>query len=443
MKNRTVEGKRISVFGLGYVGCVCAGCFSRQGHSVIGVDALADKIGQVSAGKPTVIEPGLAELIGEGFAKGRISATSDCARAVEDSDIGFICVGTPSGHTGHLDLANVLAVAEGIGRALRAKDSFFTIVIRSTVMPGTNRRIAALVESVSGKANGVDFGVVSNPEFLREGSAIQDFMNPEISVIGSDCARSALAVEELYSALDGEVRIVSVDAAELIKYVSNSFHALKVAFANEVGGICKAAGIDSHEVMRLFCEDKRLNISSAYLMPGQAYGGSCLPKDLKGLATLAHDDYLETPVIGAIERSNSVYKESIYQAIVETGRSRIGFVGLSFKADTDDLRSSPSVELIERLIGKGLWVLIHDRNVNLAKLVGANKAEIERRIPKIQSYVTDLLDEVVDKTDVIVISRKEPALAGLIALHPEKIFIDLARIDPAMRSGGNYRGIAW
>jgi GDP-mannose 6-dehydrogenase len=435
--------KNIGIFGLGYVGCVGAGCLAHQGYRVIGVDTVKEKVACVSRGEPTVIEPGLAQLIREGSKGGRITATLDTRAAVLDTDMGFICVGTPSGPNGHLELSGIFLVAESIGRALRERPDFYTVIIRSTVFPGTNRKVAGILEEASGKKDGEGFAVVSNPEFLREGSAIQDYLKPQISVIGSSCERAAKDVAELYSGLETTVRIVGIEVAEMIKYVNNSFHALKVTFANEVGSICRKAGIDSHEVMSLFCEDKRLNISKAYLMPGFAYGGSCLPKDLKGLVTLAHDYYLDTPVLSSIEKSNAVLKEAVFQAILNTGKSRIGFLGLSFKEDTDDLRNSPAVELIERLIGKGLWVYIYDKNVHLSKLMGANKAEIERRIPKIQSYVTDSFQDVLDKTEVLVLSQKEPGIADLVRARTDKVFIDLVRVNPSLRSGGNYIGIAW
>lgn len=435
--------KRIAIFGLGYVGCVCAACLSHQGHRVIGVDSAAEKVEQISSGKPTVIEPGLADLLAAGHAKELLSATEDCERAVLNADIGFICVGTPGQANGHLELGSVYAVADSIGSALAKRSAFFTVVIRSTVLPGTNGRVAEILETASGKRNGVDFGVVSNPEFLREGSAIGDYLHPQISVIGSSCERAMREIAELYSSLETDVKIVSVETAEIIKYVSNTFHALKVTFANEIGAICKRIGVDSHEVMRLFCEDKRLNISSAYLTPGSPYGGSCLPKDLRGLLAIAQDSYAETPVMSGIEKSNAAYKECILQAILQAGKKRIGFIGLSFKAGTDDLRSSPAVELIERLVGKGHWVLVYDRNVQLAKLIGANKTEIEKRIPKIRDFMTDSLDMLLQETDIVVILQKEPGIRDLIRLHPDKLFMDLVRIDPELRSGGNYAGIAW
>ena len=443
IQSTAIGQKSVAIFGLGYVGCVCAACLSHQGHRVIGVDSAAEKVAQVSAGRPTVVEPGLADLVQAGHSKGLISATEDGERAVLDSDIGFICVGTPGQANGHLELGSVYSVAGGIGAALAKRSSFFTVVIRSTVLPGTNGRVAEILEKASGKRNGLDFGVVSNPEFLREGSAIGDYLHPQVSVIGSSCERAAREVAELYSGLETEVKVVGVDTAEMIKYVSNTFHALKVAFANEVGTICKRLGVDSHEVMRLFCEDKRLNISSAYLLPGSPYGGSCLPKDLRGLLAIAQDTYAETPVLSGIEKSNAAYKERIIDAIQQAGKKRIGFVGLSFKAGTDDLRSSPAVEIIERLVGKGHWVLVYDRNVRLAELIGANKAEIERRIPKIKDFMTDSLDALLRETDIVVILQREPEMLDLIKLHPDKLFLDLARMDPGMRSGGNYMGIAW
>lgn len=435
--------KHISVFGLGYVGCVCAAALAHLGHVITGVDVLSDKVEKINNGLPTVIEPGLAELLAEGKSRGLVSATTYCKEAVSSTTIGFVCVGTPSTGNGHLNLESLFAVVSEIGGALREVEHFFTLVVRSTVAPGTSERVVDLLERVSGKIHGSDFGVVSNPEFLREGNAIHDFLHPELTVIGSTSERGIREVAELYAGISANIRTVDVSVAEMIKYVSNSYHALKVAFANEIGAICRKSDIDAHAVMDLFCEDRSLNISPAYLRPGTAYGGSCLPKDLKGLLAIAHDHYLEMPILSNIERSNSEYKNVILDAVLNTGKRRVGFVGLSFKANTDDLRSSPTVELAERLIGKGFWVLIFDRNVRAAKLIGANKAEIERRIPKIHSYMTNSLLDLFERTDVLILSQGEDDLAEQIALHPEKIFIDLVRIDPCLRTHANYIGIAW
>lgn len=433
--------KTISVFGLGYVGCVCVGGFAALGHTVIGVDVAKEKVDQLSRGVPTVVEPGLADLIRSGHAAHSITATTDVEEAVSNSDIALICVGTPSSGNGHLDLGHVYSVAEDIGRSLRRRRGFFTVVIRSTVLPGTNERIRTLLENASEKKEGVDFGVVSNPEFLREGSAIRDFLEPELTVVAGSSDRAIREVREMYGENGAAVRRVEARVAEVIKYVNNSFHALKVTFANEVGRICKAAGIDAFSVMKLMCEDTRLNISPAYLMPGPPFGGSCLPKDLKGLVTLAHDHYVEVPVISSIDRSNRVHKDSVLDVVLRTGKRRVGFLGLSFKAGTDDLRSSPSVELAEQLIGKGLWVLIYDNNVRAARLTGANKSEIERRIPKMQSYMTESLTDLVERTDVVVLSQTETGLEELIRQNPDKSFIDLARVDHD--GNGNCVGIVW
>lgn len=433
----------ISVFGLGYVGCVGIGCMAKQGHTCIGVDVNATKVEQINSGKPTIIEDEIEELLLSGYKKGKIRATNDSNEAVASSDISFICVGTPNGPNGHLDLKYVYRVAEQIGLALRKKINFHTVVIRSTVFPGTNARVTQIIQDNSEKTPGKDFSVVSNPEFLREGSAVSDYFNPSITVIGTDSDRAREGMLELYSPLPGLKKTVSIETAEIIKYVNNSFHALKIAFSNEVGNICKKLGLDSHDVMSLFCEDKKLNISEKYLMPGSAYGGSCLPKDLKGLKAISHDSYLETPIIDGIERSNSYHKDVIIDLVMEQAKRRVGVLGLSFKAGTDDLRNSPSVELVERLLGKGYDIRIYDKNVHLSNLMGTNKEEIERRIPHISNFITDDLNAVISHGDVIIISYAADEFLNMMHKNEDKIFIDLARIDSTRRTGGNYIGISW
>ena len=359
---------KISIFGLGYVGCVGMGCLSSKGHEIIGVDINREKIEQINSGYPTIIENGIDELISTAHKKGLISATNDIDYAVKNSDISFITVGTPNTVNGHLNLESLFKVAGDIGTALKEKDSFYIIVIRSTVVPGTNEEVTRIIEAESGKKRLHDFAVVSNPEFLREGVAVKDYFNPELTVIGTESDRAYDVMVDLYNDLDCEISRPSIKTAEIIKYVNNSYHALKIVFANEIGSICKKLEIDSHELMGLFCKDTRLNISPVYFKPGFAYGGSCLPKDLKALNAIAHDNYLSVPVLSNIENSNSDLKKSVLDYILSKGIKKIGVLGLSFKKGTDDLRNSAAVEIVEGLLGKGCWVNIYDKYVHLAKL---------------------------------------------------------------------------
>ncbi|MFZ7131894.1 nucleotide sugar dehydrogenase [Marispirochaeta aestuarii] len=434
---------KISFFGLGYVGCVGMGCLAQSGHNIIGTDVSISKVTQINNGEATIIENKIDELIFEGVKKGLIKATTDTRDAVLNSEITFITVGTPNGTYGHLNLESVFRVARSIGVALKEKNGFHTIIIRSTVIPGTNEKISKIIEAESYKVNGKDFAVVSNPEFLREGSAVNDFFNPEITVIGTESDRAFEIVKNLYTDVNTELYRVSIRVAEMIKYVNNSFHALKIVFANEVGNICKALNVDSHELMEIFCKDKKLNISSYYLRPGFAYGGSCLPKDLKALNTLAHDCYIEVPVLSSVERSNSYQIELVMNKIMELSKKNIGILGLSFKKGTDDLRNSPSVEIAERLLGKGFWVNIYDKYIHLAKLTGTNLFEINKRIPRIADYISDNLDEVITKSDVILVTYNEPEFLQMLDQYPDKEFIDVVRIRKELKSKGNYYGLSW
>ena len=330
----------ISIFGLGYVGCVSVGCLAKNGHNVIGVDVADHKVNLINSGKPTIIEKDIDHIIAAEFNNGRISATQDYQSAVNATQVSIICVGTPSSPTGQLDLGYVYRVAEQIGEALKKKKDFHVVSIRSTVLPGTNEKVNEIIARKSGKKIDKDFAVVSNPEFLREGYAVSDFFNPPFTAIGTSSDRAFSIMQDVYKNINGQQERVDIKVAELIKYVNNTFHALKITFANEVGNICKKLNIDSHEIMDLFIKDAQLNISSAYLKPGFAYGGSCLPKDLKGLATLAHDYYLDSPVIESIERSNEAQKKLVAEMILAQNKKNIGIIGLSFKKDTDDLRYS-------------------------------------------------------------------------------------------------------
>ena len=433
---------RISIFGLGYVGCVSLGCLAQNGHDVIGVDINQDKVDIINQGHPTIIEKAMDEIILKQWHKGRIFATTDYVKAVKETDISFICVGTPTTVNGHLNLEYIYNSAEQIARGINVKNTFHIIAIRSTVLPGTNKRIGDIIEEVSDKKRNIDFAVVSNPEFLREGSAVEDYYNPPLTVLGSDNPTAINTLSDIYKQVNGHIEVVDIRIAELIKYVNNSYHALKVTFANEIGNICKKLGIDSHELMRIFCMDTQLNISSYYFKPGFAYGGSCLPKDLKALKTLAHDIYLNTPVLNSIESSNEEQKNLAYDLIESTGKKKIGVIGLSFKPDTDDLRHSPIVYVIEKLIGKGFQVELYDKNVMKALLIGSNKEFAEQHLPHLFLLLKNSAEEVIANSEVIVITNKDKELSGISAKYPEKSFIDLARVGP-MVSHDNYQGICW
>lgn len=434
----------ISIFGLGYVGCVSLGCLARNGHQVVGVDVSETKVAQINAGLPTIIEKEIDTIIREEHAAGRISATTDYLAAIRSTAISIIAVGTPSGPNGHLNLDYIFNVAEKFGDALSQKEGFHIIALRSTVLPGTNEKFASIVAQHSGKRANEDFAVVSNPEFLREGTAVHDYHHPPLTLIGSAHAEAAEQVASLYRHLPAEVIITDLKVAELMKYVNNTFHALKVSFANEIGNICSSLSIDSHKVMEIFCMDKVLNISPYYFKPGFAYGGSCLPKDLKGLQTLAHDQYVRTPLIESIEVTNQLQITRAVSMIQATGKRNLGFMGLSFKAGTDDLRNSPAVTLIETLLGKGYTISIYDSNVSLSKLTGTNKEYIDRHIPHLSRLLTQDLDELAGVSEVLVVNNKENDYIDFLQqLDSDHHVIDMVRLPEPIRQKKNYQGINW
>ncbi len=435
---------KISIFGLGYVGCVSMACLASDGNDVVGVDVNKAKINLINSGFPSIVEKDIDSLIKKGWESGNIEATDDYKAAIKDADVSIICVGTPNNNTGHLDLRGIYAVAENIGEALACNDKFHVVMIRSTVLPGTNEKVGTIVEEHSGRKRGEHFEVVSNPEFLREGTAVKDFYNPPVTVIGTASERAFEIAKAVYNKVDAPARMTSIEVAETIKLVNNSFHALKVTFANEVGSICKQLGIDSHEVMDLFCRDTKLNLSSYYLKPGFAYGGSCLPKDLRALRLIAHDQYVNTPVINAIEPSNQSQKKRLVEMVTERGFRKIGILGFSFKPGTDDLRESPIVEVAEILLGKGYDLKVHDKNVHLSNLVGRNRQYINEKIPHLERVITDNLNEVIESSELIIVANKEREYADLPERYPEKDIIDLVRINCDFnKSSKNYRGICW
>ena len=428
----------ISIFGLGYVGCVGAACLAKLGHRVVGVDVNENKVRLINEGKPTIIEEGIAELCAEAHEKGLMSATMDVREAVHQTDVSFVVVGTPSSKEGHLNLGYIFTVAKQIGEALRDKELRHITAIRSTVLPGTNEKVGKIIEEASGLKRGVDFTVVSNPEFLREGTSVKDYFNPPLTLVGTDMPEAEAVFREIYKGIDAEFICTDIRVAEMMKYVNNTYHALKIVFGNEVGNICKELNIDSHKVMEIFCKDKQLNISPYYFKPGFAYGGSCLPKDMKALKTLAHDHYVEVPVIEAIGESNELQKKRAVQLIMAQGQRKVGILGLSFKAGTDDLRCSPIVDVVESLLGKGFEIRIYDKNVKVSELTGTNKDFIMAKIPHLQHFVTDDLEAVCRESDVLVVTNKEKEFAELLARYPNKTVVDLVRQWKEVDYSGHY-----
>lgn len=435
---------KLSVFGIGYVGCVSAACFAKEGHHVTGVDVNPAKVEIINNGKSPIVEPGIGQLIEEAVNSGRLRATTNAAEAVNNSDVSLVCVGTPSNSNGSLDLRYVTRVCEEIGAALTTNSGRHIVVIRSTMLPGTIEKVVIpVLESNSGKKAGRDFGVCINPEFLREGTSLKDFYAPPFTLLGADDPETAAIVRELYRNVSAPFILTSVKTAEMVKYTSNCFHALKVSFANEIGNICKALNIDSHEVMKIFCEDTKLNLSSYYLKPGFAFGGSCLPKDLRAINYKARELDVEAPVLGAILPSNRNQVERAIDMVVRSGKKRVGVLGFSFKAGTDDLRESPMVTLIETLIGKGFQLSIYDRDVLLARLFGANKDYIEREIPHISQLMRAGVNDVLASSDVIIIGNRAEEFRQVEgALRPGQVLIDLVRLFEKV-SDDSYQGICW
>lgn len=436
---------RLSVFGLGYVGCVSAACFAGEGHNVVGVDVNPTKVEIINGGKSPIVEAGVGELIGKTVREGRLRATTDSAEAVRESEISLVCVGTPSNANGSLDLGYVGRVCQEIGAALGAKPGRHTVVIRSTMLPGTiDGVVVPTLETHSGKRAGRDFGVCINPEFLREGTSLKDFYAPPFTLIGADEGAAAELVGRLYAGVDAPLTVTSIKAAEMVKYACNCFHALKVSFANEVGNVCKGLGIDSHEVMGVFCQDTKLNLSPYYLKPGFAFGGSCLPKDLRAVVYKAKELDVDVPLLASILPSNRQQIERAVAMVLRTGKKRIGVLGFSFKAGTDDLRESPMVTLIETLIGKGMQLSIYDRDVSLARLFGANKDYIEREIPHISQLMRASVDEVVGDAEVVIIGNKAEEFRGIEPkLRAGQTVIDLVRLFDGRAGEANYDGICW
>jgi GDP-mannose 6-dehydrogenase len=437
----------ISVFGLGYVGTVTAACLAHKGHNVIGVDLSLPKVEATQAGRSPIVEPGVGNLISEAHAADRLHATSDSEYATLNSEISFLCVGTPSLRNGKLDLGHIEPVCREIGQILKKKNRFHLVVLRSTVLPGTAETVVVPeLEKSSGKKLGQDFGVCVNPEFMREGTAVADFLEPAVTVIGAADSKHSGVLREIYKWVPGRIFETSFRSAEMVKYICNAWHAVKVSFANEVGTLAKELGVDAETVTEIFTADTKLNISPTYLKPGFAFGGSCLPKDVRALNYRAKELDLNLPLFQSILPSNDEHLDRAVEMVLETGKKKVGMLGLSFKAATDDLRESPQVQLVKRLLGEGRQIRIWDDNVSLGHLIGSNRQYIEEVIPHVGSLLSSSLSEVLKDAEVVVIATR--GLNGLElrgCLRPDHIVIDLVNLERGSRpaTSGNYEGICW
>lgn len=436
---------KICVFGLGYVGAVSAACLAQDGHQVIGIDPEPNKVDLINAGKTPIIEKGIGTIIKEQVNKGNLRASTDAAGSIPNADILFICVGTPSLGNGNIDLKAIRHVCEQIGEALASQDNAPVIVIRSTMLPGTMRQVVIpTLEASSGKRAGNDFGVCINPEFLREGTSVFDYYNPPKTVIGELAKSSGDLLATIYARMPAPLIRTDIETAEMVKYADNAWHALKVGFANEIGNICKGVGVDAHRVMDIFCQDTKLNISPYYLKPGFAFGGSCLPKDLRALIYKAKTLDLSLPILNSILPSNQLQIDRGVQAVIDKGNRKVGILGFSFKAGTDDLRESPVVELTERLLGKGYDLKIYDRNVSIASIHGANRDYIINHIPHISRLMASSVDEVLSHAKTIVIGNGAAEFTDISTRigHGQNI-IDFVRINASRSVAGVYEGLCW
>jgi GDP-mannose 6-dehydrogenase len=436
---------KISVLGLGYVGAVSAGCLAKDGHEVIGVDPERTKVDLINAGRSPIIEKDIGEIIAEQVKTGRLAASTDVDSAVRHTDLVLVCVGTPSLPNGGIDLKYIRRVCEQIGKAIRMHGGAPVVVMRSTMLPGTMRDVVIpTLEKHSGKRAGEEFGVCINPEFLREGTAVHDYYHPPKTVVGEINRASGDLLASLYGKMPGPMIRTDVETAEMVKYADNTWHALKVGFANEIGNVCKAVGVDGHKVMEIFCQDHKLNLSPYYLKPGFAFGGSCLPKDVRALLYKAKVLDVQVPILASILPSNALQIDRGVQAVIEKGNKKVGVLGFSFKAGTDDLRESPMVELVERLLGKGYDLKIYDRNVSMASVHGANRDFILNRIPHISRLMVSSIDEVLGHGDTIVIGNAAPEFADVPRRVAEgQTIIDFVRVSESRTVLGVYEGLCW
>ncbi len=446
LSNKVAATKRISIFGLGYVGAVSLACLARDGHRVTGVDIDPVKLELIRSRKSPILEEGIQELMRDVVTSGRVAVTNDAAQAIRDTEISFVCVGTPSAPNGNQDLTAILRLCEQIGTALKHKDEFHTIVIRSTVQPGTvEDKIEPILEHHSGKKAGVDFGVCFQPEFLREGSSIRDYDHPPYTIVGGNCEAAVNAVREIFQHLDTRFMVTNIRVAEALKMSCNAFHALKITFANEIGRVSQALNIDAHEVMRLVCADKRLNISPAYLKPGFAFGGSCLPKDLRALTNIARQNDIVLPMLSSLLASNRVHIDHAVDKILKLGRPKVGMLGLSFKTGTDDLRESPLVLVAKRLLGEGCELRIFDPEVQLSRLLGANRSYIDANIPHLGELLCADIESMIDPSDVILVGLQQSALNDALQarVRPEHYLLDLVNLPNRDLLRCRYEGVCW
>ena len=437
---------RISIFGLGYVGAVSLACLARDGHSVIGVDIDNAKLELIRDGKTPVVEEGMVDLMAQVAASGRVRVTTDVIQAVLDSEVSLICVGTPSAPNGSQDQSAIIKLTHDLGRAMRGKADGHVFVFRSTLVPGTvEEALRPLVERESGKREGEDFHVCFQPEFLREGTSIRDYDRPPFTVVGANSEASVTRLRELFGHLPCEFLATSIRAAEVVKYCCNNFHALKITFANEIARLCEGLGVDAFEVMDLVCKDRQLNISPAYLKPGFAFGGSCLPKDLRATLYLAKTRDVELPMLGNVLASNRVHVEHAIAKVLSSGRRRVGMIGLSFKTGTDDLRESPLVQIAEQFIGKGLSLLVYDPEVHLSRLLGANRRFIEQHVPHIGSLMREDIESVISSSDILVVGLSSPPIFEALARHvrDDQIVLDLVNIPRRETLRGKVVGLCW
>ncbi len=437
---------KISIFGLGYVGAVSMACLARDGHEVVGVDVDPVKLDLIRSGRSPIVEEGIQDLTKQVVASGRVRVTNDIAAAVQSTDLSFICVGTPSSPNGSQDLSAVRRVSEQIGSALKDKPGYHTVVMRSTIQPGSMDSVVREgLESASGKRANADFGLGFQPEFLREGSSIKDYDNPPFTAIGTDDARAADAVKQVFGHLPCEFIVTSIGVAEMLKYACNAFHAVKITFANEIGRLSRSVGVDSRAVMDLVCRDKRLNISTAYMKPGFAFGGSCLPKDLRALTYVGKQQDVTTPMLGNVMGSNRAHIDHALDLIMRPGKRRIGMIGLSFKSGTDDLRESPLVTVAERLIGKGYDLRIFDPEVNLSRLIGANKRYIEHSIPHVGSLMVQECEEAVTHAEVIVVGLSGAEILARLgkAVRADQVVVDLVGLPQGSLPVSATSGVCW
>ena len=437
---------KISIFGLGYVGAVSLACLSRDGHQVIGVDIDRTKLDLIAAGKTPVVEEGMVDLMQKVAASGLVTVTTDTEQAVLDSDISLVCVGTPSAANGSQDQGAILRLAESMGRALAKKAAPHVVVFRSTLVPGTVEDVLRpIVEAHSGKKDGVDFHLCFQPEFLREGSSIRDYDKPPFTVVGANHPYAGERLRELFGHLPCKFLETSVRSAEMMKYCCNNFHALKITFANETARLCGALGVDPFEVMDLVCQDTQLNISKAYLKPGFAFGGSCLPKDLRATSYLAKTRDVEIPMLSSILASNQDHLQQAIDKVLASGCKRIGFIGLSFKTGTDDLRESPLVMLAEQLLGKGLKLAIYDPEVHLAQLLGANRRYIEQHLPHIGQLVRADMASVIADSDMVVVGLSGAAIEDALAAHlrADQKVLDLVNLSNIAKIPASVQGLCW